>query len=77
MSNAWAKPSHASAPACIPGWQQGLLHPPSLSHCFSKPLEGLTFPHLTVSVRTKLAKKEILPNPTGAAVFKVQMGDQM
>lgn len=67
-------------PQLLPASQAGsrvcCTHPPS-AHCFSKPLEGLTFPHLTVSVRTKLAKKEILPNPTGAAVFKVQMGDQM
>lgn len=63
-------------PAPQPGSRVSCTHPPS-AHCSSKALEDLTFPHLTLSVSAKLAQKEILPNPAGATVVKVQMGDQV
>lgn len=63
-------------PAAQPGSRVSCTHPPS-AHCLSKPLEELTFPHLTWSVKAKLAQKKTLPKPTGATVFKVQMGDQV
>lgn len=76
MGNGWQSLPCLSSCLHQPGSRVSCTHPPS-AHCSSKPLKGLTFPHLTLSVKAKLVQKNILPNPAAATVFTVQMGDQV
>lgn len=61
--NGRAKPSHASAPACTPAWQQGLLHPPSLCSWLFQASGGPDIPPSHSECKGKIGPEEDSAKP--------------